>query len=103
MTWRASGKSTSTTTNSSRSAGSTACGSRRYSARPLAARCAPIVDIDLLVEFLPQAEIGLIDYAGLMLDLGSLLGRKVDLVSKRGLKPLIRPSVLSEAQTLYAA
>lgn len=63
----------------------------------------PDSDIDLLVEFLPQAEIGLIDYAGLMLDLGSLLGRKVDLVSKRGLKPLIRPFVLGEARTLYAA
>jgi uncharacterized protein len=60
-------------------------------------------DIDLLVEFLPHAEIGLIDYAGLMLDLEGLLGRKVDLVSKRGLKPLIRPSVLGEARTLYAA
>ena len=38
-----------------------------------------------------------------MLDLGSLLGRKVDLVSKRGLRPLIPASVLGEAQTLYAA
>jgi len=41
-------------------------------------------DIDLLVEFLPQAHIGLMDYAGLMLDLSKLLGRKVDLVSKNG-------------------
>ena len=29
-------------------------------------------DIDLLVEFLPQARIGLMDYAGLMLDLSKL-------------------------------
>jgi predicted nucleotidyltransferase len=44
-----------------------------------------------------------VDYAGLMLDLSDLLGRKVDLVSKNGLKPLIRASVLEEARLLYAA
>ena len=60
-------------------------------------------DIDLLVEFLPGAHIGLMDYAGLMLDLAKLLGRKVDLVSKNGLKPLIRASVLGEMRLLYAA
>jgi len=60
-------------------------------------------DIDLLVEFLPQAEIGLLEHAGLMLDLSELLGRIVDLVSKRGLKPLIRDSVIREARPVYAA
>jgi predicted nucleotidyltransferase len=60
-------------------------------------------DIDLLVEFLPDAHIDLVDYAGFMLDLSQLLGRKVDLVSKKGLKPLIRASVLKEARLLYAA
>jgi hypothetical protein len=60
-------------------------------------------DIDLLVEFLPDAQVDLIDYAGLMLDLSRLLGRKVDLVSKNGLKPLIRSTVLEEARLVYAA
>ena len=60
-------------------------------------------DIDLLVEFLPNARVDLVEYAGLMLDLSQLLGRKVDLVSKNGLKPLIRASVLEEARLLYAA
>jgi predicted nucleotidyltransferase len=32
-----------------------------------------------------------------------LLERRVDLVSKNGLKPLIRVSILQEAQLLYAA
>jgi len=63
----------------------------------------PDSDLDLLVEFLPDAEIDLVDYAGLMLDLAHLLGRKVDLVSKNGLKPLIRASILQEARLLYAA
>ena len=63
----------------------------------------PDSDIDLLVEFLPDAQVDLVDYAGLMLDLSELLGRKVDLVSKNGLKPLIRDSVLEEARLVYAA
>ena len=50
-----------------------------------------------------QVEIDLVDYAGMMLDLTQLAGRKVDLVSKNGLKPLIRASVLEEARLLHAA
>ena len=83
---------------------------RRYQVRELslfgsAARgeMRPDSDIDLLVEFLPDAQVDLVDYAGLMLDLSRLVGRKVDLVSKNGLKPLIRNSVLEEARLVYAA
>lgn len=83
---------------------------RRYQVRELsvfgsAARgeMRPDSDIDLLVEFLPDANIDLVDHAGLMLDLSQLLGCSVDLVSKRGLKPLIRESVLEEARLVYAA
>jgi uncharacterized protein len=63
----------------------------------------PDSDIDLLVEFIPEAKVDLFEYSGLMLDLSKLIGRKVDLVSKKGLKPLIRASVLKEARLLYAA
>ena len=63
----------------------------------------PDSDVDLLVEFRPEAEIGFIEYAGLMLALSELLGRKVDLVSKPALKPLLRDAILSEALPLYAA
>jgi uncharacterized protein len=83
---------------------------RRYLVRELslfgsAARgeMRPESDIDLLVAFLPESEIDLVDYTGLMLDLSRLLGRKVDLVMKIGLKPLVRESVLGEAQVLYEA
>ncbi len=83
---------------------------RRYRVRELsvfgsAARgeLRPDSDIDLLVEFLPDAAVDLVDYAGFMLDLSRLLGRKADLVSKKGLKPIIRASVLQEARLLYAA
>ena len=63
----------------------------------------PDSDIDLLVEFEPDAHIGLIAYAGLQEELSELLQRPVDLVSKKGLKPLIRQPVLDSAQVLYAA
>lgn len=63
----------------------------------------PDSDIDLLVEFQPEAQIGLLEHAGLMLELSDLLGRRVDLVSKRGLKQAIRDAVLCEARPIYAA
>jgi hypothetical protein len=82
---------------------------RRYGVRELSLfgsavrnEMRPDSDLDLLVEFLPEAQVDLVDYAGLMLDLSRLLGRKVDLVSKNGLKPLIRAAVLEEARLLYA-
>lgn len=58
-------------------------------------------DIDLLVEFLPSARIGLLEYSRMQIDLSDLLGCKVDLVSKKGLKARIRERVLAEAQSLY--
>ena len=63
----------------------------------------PDSDIDLLVEFLPEAEPGLLDHAGLMLDLADLLCRKVDLVAKNDLRPLVRDAVIREAHALDAA
>jgi hypothetical protein len=83
---------------------------RRYQVRELAVfgsaargEMRPDSDVDLLVEFLPEAEIGLLEHAGLMLDLSELLGRRVDLVSKRGLKALIRDSIIREARPVYEA
>ncbi|MBL0157373.1 MAG: nucleotidyltransferase family protein [Bryobacterales bacterium] len=63
----------------------------------------PDSDIDVLVEFKPSVRIGLFRFESLSEDLGVLVGRKVDLVTKRGLKPWIRPQVLQEARVVYAA
>jgi predicted nucleotidyltransferase len=52
-------------------------------------------DIDLIVEFEPGR--GLLDHAGLWLELQELLGVKVDVVSSRGIKARIRERVLQEA------
>lgn len=63
----------------------------------------PNSDIDLLVTFKPGAAVGLVAFNRLRRELEEGLGRKVDLVPRDGLKPLIRDEVLSEAQVLYAA
>ncbi|MEJ5349027.1 MAG: nucleotidyltransferase family protein [Desulfosoma sp.] len=55
-------------------------------------------DIDLIVEFEPGRS--LLDHAALWLELQELLGRKVDVVSDRGIKPRIRDRVLKEAVPL---
>ena len=60
-------------------------------------------DIDLLVEFEVGANVGLVRFHQMQEDLEGLFGRRVDLVSKRGLNPAIRDVVLSEARVLHAA
>jgi len=63
----------------------------------------PDSDIDLLVQFEPSAQIGFLALAALQRELSELAGRKVDLIPKAGLKPLIRDSILSSARVLYHA
>jgi uncharacterized protein len=52
-------------------------------------------DIDFLVELNPGRS--LLDLGGLQFELEALLGRKVDVVTERGLKPRIRDRVMREA------
>ena len=62
----------------------------------------PESDIDLLVEYLPDAGVGLFDMGGHLRDFQDILGRKVDLVTKKGLCPYIRDEVLNDARLIYA-
>ncbi len=55
-------------------------------------------DIDFLVELGPGC--GLLEHAALVRELQELLGRKVDIVSDRGLRERIRDRVLREAVPL---
>jgi predicted nucleotidyltransferase len=55
-------------------------------------------DIDFLVDMEPGRS--LMDMGGLLMDLRELLGREVDVVTERGLKPRIRDRVLQEAVAL---
>ena len=83
---------------------------RRYGVRELsvfgsAARgeMRPDSDIDLLVDFLPDARPGLLGLSALTREFSVLLGRRVDVAVKPALKPRIRRSVLADAQLVYAA
>jgi len=60
-------------------------------------------DVDLLVEFEPDAQVGFIALSRLQRELSAIFGRQVDLVPRNGLKPKIRDAVLSSAEELYAA
>ena len=59
-------------------------------------------DIDLLYDLAPNARLGW-EIEALAEALTSLLGRRVDLVSRAALHARLRDSVLAEAQLLYAA
>jgi predicted nucleotidyltransferase len=63
----------------------------------------PDSDVDVLVEFEPGTRMGMIRLAGLELELGEILGRKVDLNTSGFLSKYYRDQVLAEAEVQYDA
>jgi predicted nucleotidyltransferase len=67
----------------------------------------PESDIDLLVTFRPDADWSLLDHVRMQQELETLVGREVDLVSRRAIERsenwIRRQAILSSAETLYAA
>lgn len=63
----------------------------------------PGSDVDVLIEFEPEAQVGFMMLARLQRELSQILGRPVDLVLRDGLKPVIRDSVLASSEEFYAA
>jgi predicted nucleotidyltransferase len=63
----------------------------------------PDSDVDMLVVFDPAAGIGLFELVAMQEELSALFGRAVDLLSKRGLHPVIRDDVLASSEVIYAA
>lgn len=64
----------------------------------------PESDYDFLVSFQPDAQVSLFEVGGLQYDLQCLMGRKVDLVQKDGLRnPYRKQSILETAQVIYVA
>ena len=55
-------------------------------------------DLDFLIELEPGRN--LLDMGGLLMDLQFVLGRPVDVISEKGLRPSIRARVLREAVPL---
>jgi predicted nucleotidyltransferase len=60
-------------------------------------------DVDVLVSFQPDARIGFITFSRMQRELSALFNRPVDLVPMDGLKPVLRDSVLSDMEEVYAA
>ncbi|MGH3832418.1 MAG: nucleotidyltransferase family protein [Pseudonocardiaceae bacterium] len=63
----------------------------------------PDSDIDLLVEFEEGRTPGLLSMAELELELGTVLGREVELRTYEDLSRYFRDEVRSQARVLYAA
>ncbi len=62
----------------------------------------PDSDVDVLVEFEPEAHVTMFTLSRLQRELETIFSRPVDFVLKDGLKRRIRDSVLSSAQVIYA-
>ncbi len=67
----------------------------------------PDSDVDILVTFDPDAHRTLFDMVDMQDELEAIFGRKVDLISKRGIERsrnyLRRKAILNSAQIIYAA
>lgn len=57
-------------------------------------------DLDILVEFEPGRTVTLLDFVRLEHELSDLLGVKVDLVERAGLKPAAQVRILREAEVI---
>lgn len=82
---------------------------RRYQVRELAVFGSALrddfrddSDIDVLVEFAPEARFGLFTFFALRDELSRLLGRPVDLGEKRSLKSAVWDNVLATLKEVYA-
>jgi hypothetical protein len=60
----------------------------------------PDSDIDIMIEFDPEAHVTVFNYAGLKDYIAGLFDGPVDVVSRDGLKPYVRPAVITDA--IYA-
>ncbi len=60
-------------------------------------------DVDLLVNFEPEGQVRFLTLSRMQRELATIFQRPIDLVSKAGLKPIVRQEVLSNVQVLYAS
>jgi uncharacterized protein len=61
----------------------------------------PDSDIDVLVEFKPNAPVTYFDIAGMQEELKDVFGREIDLGTPESLKTLFREKVLGQALEIY--
>ena len=63
----------------------------------------PESDVDVLVEFTPQAQVTLIDMVRMQDELSEIIGRHVDLLTKGFLSRFFRDDVVAEAEVEFVA
>jgi predicted nucleotidyltransferase len=61
----------------------------------------PDSDVDVLVEFEPDAQVGLITLAGMEIDFSNILRRRVEMHTTQSLNPHFRDEVLDLAEVQY--
>jgi len=61
----------------------------------------PDSDVDVLVEFEPDARVGLIALAGMEIELSDIFGREAEMHTVKGLNPHFRKEVLNTAEVQY--
>ena len=63
----------------------------------------PQSDVDVLVEFEPNHVPGYIRLAGMEIELGRIIGRRVDMKTANELSRYIRQAVLDSAEVVYVS
>lgn len=58
-------------------------------------------DYDILIEFLPEAKVGLFEYQDIEEELGSFFGKDVDLVTVGGLDKYLKDEVFKTMKIIY--
>ena len=58
-------------------------------------------DIDILIDFYPQAIVGLFKYIDIQENFTKALGKKVDLLTPQAISKYFRNQVLQEAELIY--
>lgn len=58
-------------------------------------------DVDIIVEFKPNTEIGLFEFVRLQRRISESIGKKVDLLTPASLSKFFREKVIKEAETIY--
>jgi len=58
-------------------------------------------DVDVLMEFIPEATVGFFKLAQIQRSIAEFIGRKVDLLTPEALSKYFREEVLQEAERIY--
>jgi hypothetical protein len=58
-------------------------------------------DVDVLVEFVPEAPVGLFVFVEVLDFLGDVLGTRIDLATPGALRPEMREQILAEARRAF--